>query len=204
MNCVKYQRALNEKKLLLIPLVLLLISLTASISAFKYTKELEFGFISVDNEIESIIYNGHYYAIVGNIEEKAKFIAAESLLDGIYVRLYDNYKNAISTYLLVIRVAGSPYSKDSVTTILWSDKVLIDDLDDTILTVLLSSENKYEMLLIKTGDGSNQDSIDLILINMPEQLLNRKTLSEGIAFTTPVFSLLSFITIIAVYFLKKE
>ncbi len=68
----------------------------------------------------------------------------------------------------------------------------------------LEEGETYETILTKTSNNVDEEEIDLVLVILPEHLINMKDLNEGISFSTLVFAGLSGFTILMFLFVKKD
>lgn len=189
--------------LYLVPIFLVIISIIASLIAFSYNRKLDYGYIDVANQAVTASYEGDYFTVLGNIGESASYISVESLSNHVLISIYNSDKIIIKEYTFEIKKQGGNYSQEIINNVIGSDLVSFDELNDYIFRVDLEENVTYEMSFLKTSNNLDDDEIDLILVNIPDHLLNMKNLNEGIAFTTMIFAIISGITILIFVLFKK-
>ena len=195
---------MTKKLVYFVPLLLIIVSIITSIIAFVYSENLENGFIYINENQSHITFEGEYFAIVGNLGDESSYITVDSLNQQLLITIYDSDEIIIREYTLVIRKENTVYSKEIINDVIGTDLVNIEDIDEYIFTLDLEENETYETTLLKTANNVDDEDVDLVLINIPEHLLNMKTLNEGIAFSTLVFAILSGTTILVVLFVKKD
>lgn len=193
-----------RKKLLLIPLILIIISIITSIIAFQKNNELELGNLYVDDGLVKTSYEGEYFAVIGNIDYDSYFISVSSLSNYLKITTYDIEENIQKEYSLVIKEKNQNYDSDIVASLVSVNKVEIDNMDDYLFRVNLNADVEYDLIQTRIDDNPDSNSINIVLVNMPESIYNMKTLMESVSFTTAIFAVVSGITILAIYFIKKD
>ena len=195
---------MTKKIIYFVPVFLVIISIITSLVAFAYSKKLENGYIYVNNNPSYITYEGEYFAIVGNLGDESSFISVDSLNQQLLITVYDSNEIITREYTLEVKIENSTYSSDIITDYIGTDLLNIDDIEDYIFTLDLKEGETYETILTKTPNNVDEEEIDLVLIILPEHLLNMKDLNEGISFSTLVFAGLSGFTILMFIFVKKD
>jgi len=192
------------KKLFIVPIVLLLITVVTSILAFQNSNQLEKGYLYFSERVVSPTYDGEYFAIFGNLKETDYTITIESLDDYIHITTKDSSEKIMKDIAVTIKETDTLYDSSIVTNNLTTTTIVIDELDDYIFTVSLDAGKTYELSMTKTDQNTDDASMDMVLAQLPEYLLNMKSLNESIAFSSFVFSILSLGTIVAILFIKKD
>lgn len=192
------------KKFAAVPIILIIISVITSIIAFQQDKLLEQGYLYVDGQDKSTIYGADYIAILGNIEIEAYYISVESLDEYLYIVTYDNEENILKEFALIIRKKDEIYSSTIVKETISNEMVVIDEMDDYLFTVTLDGNSTYAISLNRLDDNLDTTNINVALVYIPEDIYNLKSIMENVAFTTLVFALVSAITIVAIYFVKRR
>ena len=195
---------MTKKIIYFVPVFLVIISIITSLVAFAYSKKLENGYIYVNNNPSYITYEGEYFAIVGNLGDKSSFISVDSLNQQLLITIYDSNEIITREYTFEVKIENSTYSSDIVTDYIGTDLLNIDDIEDYIFTMDLEEGETYETILTKTSNNVDEEEIDLVLVILPEHLINMKDLNEGISFSTLVFAGLSGFTILMFLFVKKD
>ncbi len=77
-------------------------------------------------------------------------------------------------------------------------------MEDYLFRLNLEADQIYEFSIERVDENPDENKLDIVLVNLPENILNMKGLMESIAFTTIVFSIVSGFTIIALFFIKKR
>ncbi|AUD65940.1 hypothetical protein BK011_09675 [Tenericutes bacterium MZ-XQ] len=191
------------KKLWIIPMVLIVVSVIASVIAFNQTKRLEYGYLYVNNEPKTTVYEGEYVAIIGQTGV-ASYIEVSLLDEYVEIITYrDNYV-MLDRYHLQISYDGINHEKALVKSLMENEKVLIDEMSEYLVILDLKKNHVYHMMLEVIDDDPFTDDIDIVFVNLPEHVYNLKTLMEGIAVTTLVFTVISSITIVTIIILKKD
>ncbi len=188
----------------LVPIIMFIVSIVTSIIAFSYTGKLEQGYLYQNHDSVAVTYEGEYFAVVSGLGEEAYEVQMTSLNDYLLLSVYDSEGMIIKEYQIIIKVYEDSYNPQIISTLLSTDRIVIDDLEDYLFRVELSSENIYDYKVIKTANNVDEEMINIILVNIPEQLFNMKNLNESISFTTLVFGIISALTILALYYIRKE
>lgn len=194
---------LKTKKILFIPIILIIISIVTSVIAFQQSKKLELGDLYIDNQEETTTYPGEYFAIIGNIDYDAYYISVEALENYIKIATYDEFETMQKEFSLVISQKNQEYNPDIVSSLVSNEIVLIDTMEDYLFRVNLEADETYTFSLERLDSNSDTNNITVVLVNMPENIYNMKTLMESVSFTTLVFAVVSAFTIVAIYFIKK-
>lgn len=192
------------KRLFLVPALLLIISIVTSIIAFQNTKKLEAGYLYFSESQGTAAYDGEYFAIIGNLKDTDYYIRVESTVDFIYISTLDQSENIMKDFTITIAKQNQTYDSSIITNVLTTTPVIIDNLDDYIFTVSLDANTIYDLNVTQTSENNDPEFMDLILVNLPEQFVNMKSLNESVAFSSFIFSILSFGTILAIYYIKKD
>ena len=195
---------MKRKIVYFVPIFLVIISIITSLTAFAYSKSLENGYIYVNDEPSYISIDGEYFAIIGNLGEESTFITVDSLNQQLIISIYDSNKIITREYNLVIKKVGDDYSNDIINDYIGTTLINIDDIEEYIFTLDLEEDETYETVLTTTVNNVDDDQIDLVLINIPEHMLNMKNLNEGISFTTLVFAGLYGFTLLIILYVKKD
>lgn len=195
---------MTKKIIYFVPVFLVIISIITSLVAFAYSKKLENGYIYVNNNPSYVTYEGEYFTIVGNLGDESAFISVDSLNHQLLITIYDSNEIITREYTLEVKTLDSTYSSDIVTDFIGTDLLNIDDIEDYIFTLNLEEGETYETILTKTSNNIDEEEIDLVLVILPEHLINMKDLNEGISFSTLVFAGLSGFTILMFLFVKKD
>jgi hypothetical protein len=193
-----------RKKLLLIPLILIIISVITSIIAFQKNAELELGNIYVEDGLAKTTYGGEYFAVIGSIDYDAYYMSVSSLSNHLKITTYDSEENIQKEFLIVIKEKDQEYDSDIVTSLVSLNKVEIDNMEDYLFRVNLEAGVEYELSQTRIDDNPDTNNIDVVLVNMPENIYNMKTLMESVSFTTAVFAVVSGVTLLAIYFIRKD
>lgn len=188
----------------LVPIIMFIVSIVTSIIAFSYTGKLEQGYLYQNHDSVTVTYEGEYFAVVSGLGEEAYEVQMTSLNDYLLLSVYDSEGMIIKEYQIIIKVYEDSYNPQIISTLLSTDRIVIDDLEDYLFRVELNSENIYDYKVIKTANNVDEEMINIILVNIPEQLFNMKNLNESISFTTLVFGIISALTILALYYIRKE
>jgi len=183
---------------------MLIVSIVTSIIAFQQAEKLELGQIYIGNSIKKVFYEGEYFAIVGNIDYDTYYLSIESTSNGINISTYSTDEEIQKTYHLVVNKQGEPYDPSIVVSIISSEIVDVDDMEDYLFRLNLEADQIYEFSIERVDENPDENKLDIVLVNLPENILNMKGLMESIAFTTIVFSIVSGFTIIALFFIKKR
>ncbi len=195
---------MTKKIIYFVPVFLVIISIITSLVAFAYSKKLENGYIYVNDNPSYVTYEGEYFAIVGNLGDESTFISVDSLNQQLLITIYDSDEIITREYTLEVKIENTTYSNDIITDYIGTDLLNIDDIEDYIFTLDLKEGETYETTLTKTPNNVDEEEIDLVLVILPEHLINMKDLNEGISFSTLVFAGLSGFTILMFIFVKKD
>ncbi len=195
---------MNKKVVYFVPVFLVIVSIITSFIAFSYSKKLENGFINVNEGTFEIEFEGEYFSIMGNLGDNSAFITVDSLNNYLLITIYDSNQIISREYTLIITEVDKSYSSDIINDYIGTTLIDIDNIEDYIFKLDLEKDIIYEAILEKTTNNIEDEEIDLILINIPEHLLNMKNLNEGISFTTLVFAFISGTTILIIYYVKKD
>ena len=195
---------MTKKIVYSVPVLLVIISIITSLIAFDYNKNLENGFIYVNNNTSDVVFEGEYYSIIGNLGDNSAFVTVESLSEHLLIAIYDQNETIIKEYTLIIKEEDKVYSNTIINEVIGSIPINLDENDEYIFTLNLEKDKTYETILTKTSNNIEDEEIDLALINIPEHLLNMKSLNESISFATLVFAVLSGGTILVFLFMNKE
>lgn len=190
-------------KLFIIPFVLLLIIIVSSILSFNYSKDLELGYLNIEDESPEVVYTGDYFAIVGNLGEIPHTISVASNEDGIQIEMYDNQDAKVKDYTVVVKEENSPYNQEIVDSILSSEKVVIDDLDEYPFTLKLDKNKIYDFSIIRNYDVDNED-IDVLLINLNDEIATAQSISEMITYIAAIFAFISTTIAIVLAFFNRQ
>lgn len=194
---------MNKKIIFLLPAILFLASIITSLVAFNYSNTLSKGYIYPNIGLQTAYFDGEYVAIIGNLGESSDSISVTSTDQGLLITVFDISETIILESTFVIKEVDGDYSQDLVASYLETPKTKIEENEDYIFTVDLLAETKYELSLEKTANNVGEEEIDIVLANIPGDILDSKNVNEGIAFTTFVFSILSLSTILIIIYVKK-
>jgi len=186
-----------------VPIFLVIVSIITSLIAFDYNKKLESAFIYINDNSSTVVFGGEYYSVFGNLGDNSMFISVDSLENHQLITIYDSNEIITKEYTLVIKEENSAYTDSIITDSIGSDPLVINDIEEYFFKLDLEEDKTYETILTKTANNIDDEEIDLVLINIPEHLLNMKNLNEGISFTTMVFAVLSGATILIMIYVKK-
>lgn len=190
------------KKFIFLPIILVIVSIFTSIIAFNQSNKLDKGYIYVDENQYTPVYAGEYFAIIGNLMDEEYYIRIESLDDFLSISTYDLSTNLIREFELLITEEGSDYNKDIVISTLSEEMIIIDEMEEYLFFVNLEINKNYSFSLSRIG--SDGDKLNIVLVNIPENIYNLKSLMENVSFTTLVFAAISGFTIIAIYFIRRR
>jgi hypothetical protein len=188
----------------ILPMIMFIVAIVTSIIAFNYSSRLEQGYLYQNDDSIEITYEGEYFAVLSGLGEEAYDIQATSFADYLLISVYDLEGMIIKEYEVIIKISGDNYNPQIITTLLTTDRIVIDDLDDYLFRVELNSNYTYDFQVMKTANNVDEEMANIILVNIPEQLFNMKNLNESISFTTLVFGIISALTILALYYIRKE
>lgn len=186
-----------------VPIFLVIVSIITSLIAFDYNKNLENAFIYINNNESDVKFDGEYYSVFGNLGDNSVFISVESLTDYLLITIYNSNEAIVKEYTLIVKEKDNSYSSSIITETIGSNPLTINDIEEYFFKLNLEKDKTYETILTKTTNNIEDEEIDLVLINIPEHLLNMKNLNEGISFTTMVFAVLSGATILVMIYIKK-
>ncbi len=194
---------LKTKKILIIPIILILISIITSIIAFQQSKKLELGDLYIDNQEETTTYAGEYFSVIGSIDYDAYYISVESLDNYLKIVTYDEFEDVQKEFSLVINEKNQEYNTDIISFLVSDEIVYIDTMEEYLFKVNLEANKTYSFEFERLDNNPDTNNISIVLVNMPENIYNMKTLMESVSFTTLVFAVVSAFTIVAIYFIKK-
>jgi hypothetical protein len=195
---------MNTKKFFIIPSIILLVSIITSIIAFQQTKQLNNGYIYIDDTQVEIIFDGEYFLLLGNLGNYSDTITLENQTDSVLITIFDVDEVIIREYNLKVNKAGSNYNQSIILSMISTDKNDVDNLEEHLLTIYLEKGEVYEFSLEQTENHPDSEEIDVVFVNIPEHILNMKNIMESISFTTGIFTIISFLTILAILYVKKE
>ncbi len=191
------------KRLFFIPLGLIIITLATALVAFFQNEALDQGYLYVANEQETTVYGGNYEAIFGNLGETAQYILVTEELDDLLITVYDTNETIIREYTLVIQESNQPYDP-SIINVRFDTMQDIDTLDDYFFNVSLLENTTYDLLLTKTANNVEEDTIDLVLFTFSGNAYTVKTIMENVSLTTFIMSFISFGLVVVIWYLNKE
>ena len=188
----------------IVPIVLIITSIISSLIAFNQNGRLNQGYLYLDNSDKTTIYEGEYFAIIGNIDDKAHFIEGHSLESYYLVSLYDINEILLAEYKVEISLNGQTYNSAIFTFSLSENKIVIDEMSDYLFKVNLQKESSYHLGLSELSNPANLTEIDIALVHIPSDVLGLKSIMESVAYTTLIFSIVSAFTILGIYYIKKR
>jgi len=194
---------MNMKKLWFIPMILIIVSIAASIVAFQQSNLLNEGYIYIDGDSKEAIYAGEYVAIVGNTGD-AFFMSVLFEHDYIEISTYNEQQILLDTYHLTVAVKGMSHDPSLISSHMDDQIVPIDEMDEYLLILYLDDDEIYDINLEVINDNPYTEDIDLAFAHIPEHIYNLKTLMEGVAMTTLIFTIVSVVTITAIIFIRKN
>ena len=103
------------KKLFIVPIVLLLITVVTSILAFQNSNQLEKGYLYFSERVVSPTYDVEYFAIFGNLKETDYTITIESLDDYIHITTKDSSEKIMKDIAVTIKETDTLYDSSIVT-----------------------------------------------------------------------------------------
>lgn len=192
------------RKIFIIPLVLVLISIVTIFLSFNIAKKIEDGYIYIGENDETPLYTGTHNALIGNISENDKYISTTQTPNGIKITIYDNSKEITKDYIFTPKVNGESYDSTIFIDFEPTEITEIKYLDNYIFQTDLNNSKIYDYTFVKTLDNVDTESMDLILFNIPDDMLSSKTLYETLSFTTLILSGFSFFTIMVAMYIKKS
>ncbi|HQN74786.1 MAG TPA: hypothetical protein PK160_01980 [Bacillota bacterium] len=188
----------------IVPIVLIIASIISSIIAFNQNGRLNQGYLYLDNLDKTTIYEGEYFAIIGNIDEKAHFIEGHSLENYYLVALYDVNEILLAEYKVEISLKDQTYNSTIFTFSLSENKIVIDEMNDYLFKVNLQKDSTYHLGLSELSNPGNLHDIDIALVHISSDVLSLKSIMESVAYTTLIFSIVSALTILGIYYIKKR
>jgi len=192
------------KKVIWIPILMVFISIITSIIAFQQSEKLELGQIYVGNSSKKIFYEGEYFSIIGNIDFDSYYLSIDSTSNGIIITTHSIEEEVQKTYNLIVKKQDGLYDESIVVSILSNEVIFIDDMEDYLFRLYLEADQYYDFSFERTDENPDDNQLDIALINLPENILNMKGIMESISFTTVVFAIISGLSIIGLYFIKKR
>lgn len=172
--------------------------------AFQQISQLEEGYIYIDEIQKEVVFEGEYFLLLGNLGYESDTISLENQPDGVLITIFDNEDVIIREYKLIVSKQGLNYDQSIVESIISSEKNDVDYLEEHLLTIILERGETYTFLLEQTENHTDSDEIDIVFVNQPEHILNMKNIMEGISFSSGIFTIISFLTILAILYVKKE
>ena len=172
--------------------------------AFQQISQLEKGYIYIDETQKEIVFDGEYFLLLGNLGYESDTISLKSQPDGVLITIFDNEDIIIREYKLKVYKQGSSYEESIVESITSSEKNDVDYLEEHLLTIILEEGETYTFLLEQTENHPDSEEIDIVFVNTPEHIVNMKNIMEGISFSSGIFTIISFLTILAILYVKKE
>lgn len=206
---VKYgirSEIMKKNLLFIIPLLLLIISIITSILAFNIDKDIDEGYLYIDQPLQETVYSGNYYVIFGNVDEDAYYINLNQTNDFIEVMFYKEDESLLSQYnVYVARIESSQtLDTDLITTVYNGENLQINEITEQLIELDLEAERVYRFTLEEvTNNGTSQD-LDMVFYHVNETLLGRKAIYENVAFTTIIFAIISGLTIFSARILRKD
>jgi hypothetical protein len=182
---------------------MLIIAIIASVIAFNSGRLLEQGYIKINNQLTEVVFPGEYFLVLGNIAQEETKVEVVLSNDFILITTYDDGNNVIREYRLVVRLVEGVFDVSNVRSEIPGELNLIDEMSDYLFYIDLE-EREYEFLITETERNILEEQIDLVLVNIPEHIYNMKNLTEGVSFTTLVFAVISFLTILGIAYIKRE
>lgn len=195
---------MKRKKLFIVPLVLIIIAISASIIAFVNSDKLEDGYLYVENNPQNVVFEGDYLGLVANLGSDSEFIQVVSLDDGVHISVYDYEEEYLKDYILIINEVGEPYSKAIISENENVSIMAIEEIDEYLFKAYLEKGKIYDLNIIEGLNNPSDDPVDVVLVNLPENILNMKSITESISFSSGVFALISLFTIFALIYVSKE
>jgi hypothetical protein len=188
----------------IVPIVLIIASIISSIIAFNQNGRLNQGYLYLDNLDKTTVYEGEYFAIIGNIDEKAHFIEGHSLENYYLVALYDVNEILLAEYKVEISLKDQTYNSTIFTFSLSENKIVIDEMSDYLFKVDLQKDSNYHLGFSELSNPGNLNDIDIALVHISSDVLSLKSIMESVAYTTLIFSIVSALTILGIYYIKKR
>lgn len=195
---------MNIKKFFIIPSIILLVTIITSFIAFQQTSQLEKGYIYTDEAQSEIFFEGEYFLLLGNLGDYSDTITLRNQTEGVLITIFDIDEVIIKEYNLKVFKQGSNYNQNIIVSMISTDKNDVDYLEEHLLTVSLEEGETYEFSLEQTENHPDSEEVDVVFVNTPEHILNMKNIMESISFTSGIFTIISFLTILAILYVKKE
>ncbi len=191
------------KLLFLIPIVMFFVAIITSIIAFNRTEILEEGYIYSSSEEKIIVYEGDYYAILGNLGEEDYSVTINPMDEYIQLTIYNEEEVITKDYKVEILDENNVHVNSFLIDYLENEKNIIDELDSYIFTTNFKENEQVNLVITTLPDNIDEETIDIALVHISEPDLNMKSLMESVAFTTGVFGVLSLFTIFIYVYVKK-
>lgn len=192
------------KKLLFIPLFLIIVSISASFVAFLQSNQLNNGYLYVDDTQKEVVFEGEYFLLVGNLGQESEFITITNQSDGVLLTVYNLEEEIIMEHLLVVNKKNEVYDADIITSVISTEMNDVDELDESLLVVSLEQDSIYEIMQSRTENHNSDEDLDLVFVNIDEGVYRTKKIMENVSFTTGIFTILSIVTIASIWFIKKD
>ena len=110
----------------------------------------------------------------------------------------------LDKYHLTVSYDHEAHHPELVSSTVENQKLLIDEIDEYLFVLDLEEDQSYDFQLEVIESDPHTDDIDIVFANIPEHILNLKSLMEGVAFSTLIFTVISTITIAAIIFIRKN
>ena len=194
---------MRYRKLFILPIVLLIVFIITSIIAFNTTEKLNQGYVFIDEGEEDIVYDGDYFLLVGNLGLEIMTVTLSEATDGVNIKFYDINDQLLQEYVIEINLIGESFDSTIITSINTTEKIEVDSVEEHLLVIKLDSTKDYH-LDVRTISNLSDEDIGVVFANLPEQHVNMKSLMESVSFTTLVFTVISFLTILAIMYVKRD
>lgn len=195
---------MKTKRIYLIPIIVSLVAILASIVAFQKSSELDQGTLYLDGNPKEIVFDGEYYLLLGNLGQVSETISIVDVAEGVLITVYDVNDEIWMQYTMMFFEENSTYDSSIINSINVTEKNDVDEITEHLLTLNLEKGKSYVFTLEQTENHINQEDIDAVFVNVPEQIINMKSLMENVAYTSGIFAILSLLTIWAVKYVKKD
>jgi len=179
------------------------VAIITSIIAFNRTEILEEGYIYSSSEEKIIVYEGDYYAILGNLGEQDYSVTINPMDEYIQLTIYNEEEVITKDYKVEILDENNVHVNSFLIDYLENEKNIIDELDSYIFTTNFKENEQVNLVITTLPDNIDEETIDIALVHISEPDLNMKSLMESVAFTTGVFGVLSLFTIFIYVYVKK-
>lgn len=191
------------RKFWFIPMILIIVSIVSSIVAFHQSNLLNLGYLYVDEEAKTTVYEGEYVAIIGNTSD-AYYMSVSLQDDFIELVTYGINNTILDKYHITISKDGTNHDASMVSSNVDNDILRIDEMDEYAFIFNLEKNETYIIDMEVTHNDPFTDDIDLVLVHIPEHIYNLKTLMEGLAVSTLIFAIISTLTIASILFFKRD